>query len=578
MNISMIVLIVLGTTNEMIREEMDRANQEGTSFGAAQHEKGKITEEKKDAHAVLSQPHSTTPDAATPKELTDMQKERRKQQTEALREMKDDELVKNMRAQGSEHLNNPTGILNVGFTSNNITEEVVDCIEPIDKPTFIFQTYERTLILNIFHQDKIQKKRCTRKIKRCTSWWGDHGDDSLSCDTYRWIYPGTTRDIETYQDCERTLGWRFYDYDTVTTQYEETKCTGEYWKMHDPQNLVARVKNNECSLVEVEVIRGKDKTCYRGRSSDSYYGKDFPRDMWHQRMTVMCPGPVTKSPNPCLDLRKKGCLEIFSHPIQIPLDHRNPSKVTQNAFAKRYRCPVRQKESINAGSSGIHCIDGGNLVQAYEKHDDIGEALTHLHVLAEMQKQAQQDWKDPKIFKGRPRKCKKNVLENILYDCCSSLEGFAISLCLTNCNAEEKDLAVQRAEGKCHYVGSIQNEIIFGIHSSDSQVYCCFDSKLMAVLQKEARKQLGKSFGIPQDPDCKGLTIAEIGQLDFSKMDLSELFADVITAAKNKRAQKTDTTAMEASMKAKFETLKAGRETEDKQRATEEKRRAEAQS
>lgn len=517
---------------------MDRANQAGTAFGDAEQKKHALKESTKNTHEILSAPHSETPDTKPPEEVTFMQIKRKEKQAEALHELEGDRLVEHMVTQGDALVNNPAGTLRIGIRSHNNTEEIVDCTEPVNKTTYTYPTYERRLQLNIFHQDQIKKKRCVRKIKRCTSWWGDHSDDSPSCDTYRWIRNVETRDIETGQDCERTLGWRYYDSDIVETQSERTECTSEYWQIHDPLNLVARVKNNECSVVKAEALRG--------RNTEYHYGKGFTRDLWHQRITVMCPDPVSKRPNPCLELRKKGCEEISSR-AAYGFDGQCSS------YAKKYRCPTRQESTIDAGPGGIHCIDGGNLVKQYEKYDDMADALAQLNILSEMQKQVK-DWNTAEVFKGQVNKCKKNILENVLYDCCSSLDGFAISLCLTNCNAEERELAKRKAEGKCHYVGSIQNEIIAGFHSSDSQVYCCFDSKLMAILQKEARRQLGRSFGTPHKPDCGGLSIAEIGSLDFSRMDLSELFDDVMTKAK-KGAERADTTNLKSRMQDKLRIL-----------------------
>ena len=523
---------------------MDGTNQAGTAFGDAQQRKHALTPRTKDTHEILSEPHSETPDTKPPEEITFMQTKRKEKQTETLHELEGDRLIEQMVTQGETLVNNPAGTLHIGIRSHNNTEEIVNCIEPVNKITYTYPTYERTLKLNISHQDKIEKKRCVRKIKRCTngwlSFWGtSHDDDDPSCGTYRWIENVETRDIDTHQDCERTLGWRYFDCNIVETQSERTECTGEYWQIHDPYNLVAHVKNNECSVIKTEIIRGRD--------TEYHYGKGFTRDLWHQRITVMCPNPASKRPNPCLDLRKKGCEEISSHPATYGADGHCSS------YAKRYLCPARQESTIDAGPGGIHCIDGGNLVKKYEKYDDMADALTQLNILSEMQKETR-NWNNAEVFKGTCNKCKKNILENVLYDCCSSLDGFAISLCLTNCNAEERELAVRKAEGKCHYVGSIQNEIIAGFHSSDSQVYCCFDSKLMAILQKEARKQLGISFGTPHQPDCGGLSIEEIGKLDFSAMDLSELFDDVMTKAK-KGAERADTANLQTRMQSKLRTL-----------------------
>ena len=348
---------------------MDEANQAGTDFGDSTQEKYMLEETTKEKHDILSAPHSETPDKTTPEDVTYMNTQRKEKQAEALSEIHDDDLIKTMRIQGTAHINNPAGILTVGIKSENNTEEIVDCIEPVNKTTYSRFTYDRSLKLNIFHQDRIVKKYCHRRIKRCTSWWRGHSDDSTDCDTYRWI-DGDKVEIPLYQSCD-SLGWRYYNTSEETVQYEKTECASEYWQIDDPKKLIPRVKNNECSIIETQVLIG--------RATERHYGVDFTRDMWKQRITVLCPDPLKKQPNPCLDLRKKGCSEISSS--------KTYGSDGQLSYNKRYRCPVRKESTIDAGTKGIHCIDGGNLVKQYEKHDDITKALTQLSVLSEMQKQ-----------------------------------------------------------------------------------------------------------------------------------------------------------------------------------------------
>ena len=42
------------------------------------------------------------------------------------------------------------------------------------------------------------------------------------------------------------------------------------------------------------------------------------------------------------------------------------------------------------------------------------------------------------------------------------------------------------------------------------------------MFQEQARPQLGLNFGSPRNPECSGLTLAQMKQMDFDKMDLSE--------------------------------------------------------
>jgi conjugal transfer mating pair stabilization protein TraN len=69
------------------------------------------------------------------------------------------------------------------------------------------------------------------------------------------------------------------------------------------------------------------------------------------------------------------------------------------------------------------------------------------------------------------------------------------------------------------------------------QSYCCFNSKLSKIINREGRLQLGRSWASPPEtqsspnwffaPDCTGFNEAQLMALDFSTMDLTEFYADI---------------------------------------------------
>ena len=52
-------------------------------------------------------------------------------------------------------------------------------------------------------------------------------------------------------------------------------------------------------------------------------------------------------------------------------------------------------------------------------------------------------------------------------------------------------------------------------------------SFLRAVPGLEDYAQLGKTWGSAQSPDCGGFSLAQLESLDFSRMDLSEFYAEI---------------------------------------------------
>lgn len=90
------------------------------------------------------------------------------------------------------------------------------------------------------------------------------------------------------------------------------------------------------------------------------------------------------------------------------------------------------------------------------------------------------------------------------------------------CTEEEFELGGKKDLRVCHKVGSYcKKDTVFGcIEKIES--YCCYNSPLGRIINEQAAPQLGNVFGTPKNPTCPGLTITEFGNLDWSRIDLSE--------------------------------------------------------
>ena len=106
---------------------------------------------------------------------------------------------------------------------------------------------------------------------------------------------------------------------------------------------------------------------------------------------------------------------------------------------------------------------------------------------------------------------------------------------LLSCEQAEQVLAMKNDNHLCHSVGSYCSAKIpiIGICIETTQTYCCFNSRLARILNEQGRAQLGRSFGGAQSPDCSGFTIAQLQSLDFSRMDLSEFYAEIAPTMPN---------------------------------------------
>ena len=79
---------------------------------------------------------------------------------------------------------------------------------------------------------------------------------------------------------------------------------------------------------------------------------------------------------------------------------------------------------------------------------------------------------------------------------------------------EEFELRVQRELRACHYVGSYCDSDILGICIEKQKAFCCFNTPLARIINEQAYPQLGRSWGEPEHPNCRGLSLQELERLD----------------------------------------------------------------
>ena len=100
---------------------------------------------------------------------------------------------------------------------------------------------------------------------------------------------------------------------------------------------------------------------------------------------------------------------------------------------------------------------------------------------------------------------------------------------LLSCDQAEQILAMKKDNQLCHSVGSYCSSKIriIGVCVQTTQTYCCFNSRLSRILNEQGRAQLARGWGGAKGPDCSGFTVAQLQNLDFSRMDLTEFYAEI---------------------------------------------------
>ncbi len=274
---------------------------------------------------------------------------------------------------------------------------------------------------------------------------------------------------------------------------------------------------NGCTALEGRVDQGlcyyKSKVCTQGPQTRVIQGVPVTRDCWQYTQTYGCSYP---SKNDCGPLRARGCAQINSKCKQR----------VGNAcviYTQTYECkdPPRTSYVIKGGKTPF-CLDGNCRDQGWENNDEMMASLAQLALLKELQGQFAMGG----LFKGEDNRCSKQPIN--FKNCCGSGKGWGNDLGLSSCSSKEKLLSQRRKKGLCHYVGTYCSKKVLGQCIKKKSTYCCWGSKLLKVFHEQGRPQIGMGWGTPKHPLCRGFSIEEIQRIDFSKLDLREVFEDLM--------------------------------------------------
>ena len=193
-------------------------------------------------------------------------------------------------------------------------------------------------------------------------------------------------------------------------------------------------------------------------------------------------------------------------------------------YEKIYHCTVpggpTGEIAVTCGED-IYCLDGSCDSITREANTSFPKAAAALQMME--QQPGEFDKTDYTIFDGDNLTCPKTLFGVV--NCCTD-DGFLVDIGLVGCDGEAKALAEKKAAGLCHYVGTYCSSKILGICVKKRKSYCCFKGKLSRIIMEQGRAQLGISWGEADSPNCEGFTVTQFQSLDFSRMDLSEFYAD----------------------------------------------------
>ena len=370
-------------------------------------------------------------------------------------------------------------------------EEIHQCMEGGDE---YFQSCRKHLVIKIqitpsttvLSHYQQNNQDCNIRSDREGMWCVTHGGGGCPADTP--VYKTTPRSVE---------------------------IVSEEW-VDGCGALEAQSDAGLCRYAMVDEGRPETKTI-KGPvvGTDTTDSEPITRDSWEKIYTYACLKKVEEN---CQGLRSKGCLQVNSVCVET-------IGGVCVVWRQTYKCPSNKRKTTRYKTTNPQspfCLTGDCTNSDYEANGELLNAMSHLAIL----KEAQNDIRaNVGIFKGKIRKCSKNCAG--FRDCCTTGKGWGVSMHLSSCSGEEKELAQWRAKKRCVFVGTYCAEKILGKCTRKKSSFCCFGNKLSRLLNEQGRRQLRIGWGNASGPDCRGLTPEELSRIDMSQMDLSELYEDI---------------------------------------------------
>ena len=197
-----------------------------------------------------------------------------------------------------------------------------------------------------------------------------------------------------------------------------------------------------------------------------------------------------------------------------------------------FSCPnSTAQQSVEVCGDTLICPDGNCYDQVKEKGDateDFKQAATYMELLKNAK-----DAFDPNglsVFKGQYKECSVNKTLVGTDKCCIAGTG-TLNTVGKGCSINEETIATARNNKVVTSLGEWEEctQKVLGacVNKLVHYPYCVWPSKLARMLQDQGMAQLGQ----PITADCRGFKLNapnEIAMVDFSQIDLSEYFSDVV--------------------------------------------------
>lgn len=332
-----------------------------------------------------------------------------------------------------------------------------------------------------------------------------------------------------YPSCDRNLGDMSYSNSNLSITVQNGQAIqfaisggpsyGNWQYAHYSVSLlVSRTKkvpqitvNNSCDSIPV-ICTPTTSNCLIPGGTQTFDGVPVYQSCWRNQQNYSCGIAPDHS---CDALINQGCSESSSVCTQ-KIDN------VCVAYQDTMSCP--KKECVNhdviCGSHSF-CMDGNCYQPKSSQNQNFGKDEAQMAAVTGAAGSVSNHQQSLQAFTGSGMNCSLAPIGFL--NCCAD-HGWGKDIGLGKCTQEEKTLGKDRENGYAIYVGKYCSNRVLGICLTHKKSFCVFNGLLAEDVQDQGRRgQLNIGFGDAKNPDCSGLSVAQLQQINFSKIDFSNL-------------------------------------------------------
>jgi len=248
-------------------------------------------------------------------------------------------------------------------------------------------------------------------------------------------------------------------------------------------------------------------------------GQVITRACWNWKDTYKCGnGPIVDN---CTAYVAAGCAQTNSQCVATL-----PSGACAT-LSQTYQCLAKPQTTTTTQVCGTisTCVQGNCFNATTTPSTDFGKSVAQLAAITAAG--ASYSSNGVSIFSGTLEHCNNQAVLGF-NNCCAAAGGAGWGKgLLKTCKPSGLTLVQGRSGGRNHSLGTDCGTKVLGVCTRIREWACVFPSKLARIIQEQGRPQIGLAWGSASTGDCRGFTPAELQQLDFGIMDLSEFIADI---------------------------------------------------